>query len=303
MLQYGIHSPGVEAPKGRGRVRVRVRGGVLRLLGALLWVLLVGAGVSPAKKIEISAKQLEVLGNEYKSVYRENAHVRSQEMELQCDELFVFYTHQRTVLRIEAHGHVEANDRQNRAKGEQAFFNNETGWLEVVGNPEAQFAGGSVRGSKVLLNTRTKEAVVENPTTLLSEAHAAQNRAKENEVEIVAEQLKFEHNNKVATWERQVHLRRGPMLIRAPSLRAFYDEKGQLQKAVATGGVEVQDELRWAKSQTAHLDNRRGIIVLTGEPEVKEKASHLRGSRISFVSGKHTLTVENAKTVFEVSNP
>ncbi|MCL2626387.1 MAG: hypothetical protein FWD46_06200 [Cystobacterineae bacterium] len=279
-----------------------MRGVFLVLLG-LGAGLLMGAGAPPSKKIEISAKQLEVLGEENKSIYRQNAHVRNQDMELQCDELFVFYTPQRTIVRIEALGHVEANDQQNRAIGEQAFFNNETGLLEVVGNPEAQFAGGSVRGSKVLLNTRTKEALVENPTTLLSEAPHAKESAKEAEVEILAEQLMFEHNSKVATWERQVHLRRGPMLIRAPSLRAFYDEKGQLQKAIATGGVEVQDELRWAKSQTAHLDNRRGIIVLTGAPEVKEKNSHLRGSRISFVTGKHTLTVENAQTVFEVSNP
>ncbi|MCL2012355.1 MAG: hypothetical protein FWG75_06175 [Cystobacterineae bacterium] len=284
-------------------------------LGVLLWLL--GASSSPgvkeppAKKIEISAKQLQVLGNENKSVYRENAHVRSEDMELHCDKLFVFYTSERTIVRIEAHGHVEANDNQNRAKGEQAFFNNETGLLEVVGKPEAQFIGGSVRGTKVFLDTRKKEAIVETPQTLLSESHgakeAAQGGAKESssvaEVEIVAEQLKIERNSQTAAWEGQVQLRRGPMLIRSPSLRAFYDEKGQLQKAIATGGVEVQDELRWAKSQTAHLDNRRGIIVLTGEPEVKEGNSHLRGSRISFVSGKHTFTVENAKTVFELSSP
>jgi len=265
-----------------------------------LLALLLGASPQPAKKIEISANRLQVFGHENKSVYRENAHVRSEDMELRCDELFVFYSKQRTVLRIEAHGHVEATNQQNQAKGEQAFFYNETGFIEVLGNPEAQFAGGTVRGSKVLLNTRTKEALVENPQTLLRET---QGSPQETQVHIVAEQLKLERDSKTATWENQVQLRRGSLLMLAPSLRAFYDDKGRLQKAVATGGVEVQDELRWAKSQTAQLDNRRGIIILTGNPEIKEGNNHLRGSRISFVTGKHTLTVENAKTLFEVSNP
>jgi len=265
-----------------------------------VFVLLLGANPQPVKKIEISAHQLQVLGNENKSIYRKNAHVRSEDMELRCEELFVFYTNQRTVLRIEAHGQVEAYDLQNRAKGEQAFLNNETGLLEVTGNPEAQFAGGTVSGTKILLNTRSKEALVENPKTRLQDN---KERAQESDVHIVADQLKLERDSKTATWEGHVQLRRGSMLMHAPSLRAFYDDKGQLQKAIATGGVEVQDELRWAKSQTAHLDNRRGIIVLTGAPEMKEENNHLRGSRISFVIGKHSLTVENAKTVFEVQNP
>ena len=268
--------------------------------GGLFFLFLLGASPPPVKKIEISANRLQVLGSENKSIYKENAHVRSEDMQLRCDELWVFYTNQRTVLRIEARGRVQAHNQQNQAKGEEAFFNNETGLLEVTGNPEAQFAGGVVRGSKVLLNTRTQEAIVENPQTLLSDAQAG---AQETAVQIVAQQLKVERDSQTASWEKQVQLRRGTLLMQSPSLRAFYDEKGQLQKAVATGGVEVLDELRWAKSQTAQLDNKRGLIVLSGNPEIKEGNNHLRGSRISFTTGKHTLTVENAKTVFEVKNP
>jgi len=277
-----------------------------------VWVLLLllGAGPQPAKKIEISADRLQVLGHENKSIYRENAHVLSEDMELRCDELSVFYTRQRTVLRIEAHGQVQASNQHNRATGEQAVFHNETGLLEVVGNPEAQFLGGFIRGTRVLFDTRTQEALVENPQTLLQntqegahEGTTPEAKAKEGEVHIVAEQLKLERDSKTATWQRQVQLRRGPLRMRSPSLRAFYDDKGQLQKAIATGGVEVEDGLRWAKSQTAHLDNQRGLIVLTGNPEIKEGNHHLRGSRIRFVIGKHTLTVENAKTLLEVSKP
>jgi lipopolysaccharide export system protein LptA len=61
----------------------------------------------------------------------------------------------------------------------------------------------------------------------------------------------------------------------------------------------VRDGEKWARGDRAEFDNVRGVLVVTGNPEARQGPNFMRGTKVTFVVGKDTLEVENARTVFE----
>ncbi len=264
----------------------------------MLWLLLLAlpdAGLL-ARPIEVSADHLQVLNKEGRAIYTGHARALRDTTTVTCDILTVFYAAGRDVSRIEALGHVQAVDQDRTATGERATFDNLTGVLIVDGHPQARMGNRTVKGDRVTFTTGLDRVEVTRARTVAPNESSAQGAT----VEIDADLLVLEDKKATAVWTGNVRARRGPTLIKAPELTAHYDEHGVVTQVQARGGVEATDADKWARGQRADYDNKKGVLVVTGQPEARQGPNKMRGSKITFITGKDTLEVENATTVLQV---
>jgi lipopolysaccharide transport protein LptA len=248
-----------------------------------------------ARPIEVSADKLELLNKEGRAIYTGHAKAIRDTTTVTCDTLTVFYAAGREVSRIEAVGHVVAVDGDRTATGERANYDNLTGILVVDGNPQAQLGTRTVKGEKVTFITGLDKVEITKARTVAPNESSAQGST----VEIDADKLVLEDKKSIAVWTGNVRARRGPTLIKAPELTAHYDERGTVTRVQARGGVEATDADKWARGQRADYDNARGVLVVTGKPEARQGPNRMRGTKITFITGKDTLEVENATTILQ----
>jgi len=248
-----------------------------------------------ARPIEVSADKLELLNKEGRAIYTGHAKAIRDTTTVTCDTLTVFYAAGHDVSRIVAVGHVEAVDGDRTATGERANYDNLTGILVVDGNPQARLGKRTVKGDRVTFTTGLERVEVTQAKTVAPSEASAQGAT----VEIDANLLVLEDQKSTAVWTGNVRARRGPTLIKAPELTAHYDEQGVVTQVQARGGVEATDGDKWARGQRADYDNARGVLVVTGKPEARQGPNRMRGSKITFRTGKDTLEVENATTVLQ----
>ncbi len=262
---------------------------------ALLLVLLAtapDAGVL-ARPVEVSADRLEVFNKEGRAVYTGRAKAIRDTTTVTCDVLTVFYGSARDVLRIEANGKVEAVDGDRWASGAKATYDNVNGVLVMEGDPRARSGARTVRGEKVTMITGTEKVTVTRAKT--------QSPSEEGgPIEIDSDLMVVEDAKSTAVWTGNVRAKRNTTLIRAPTLIAHYDGQGNVTKVEGRGGVEATDGDKWAKGQKADYDHPTGVLVMTGKPEARQGPNRMKGTKITFVTGKDTLEVENATTVMQM---
>ena len=123
---------------------------------------------------------------------------------------------------------------------------------------------------------------------------------KDQRVSIDAELLTLEGPKNEAKWTGHVRAVKARTTLLAPELTAHYDEKGEIDRVLARGGVEVTEGDRWARGQNADYDVPKDTLVITGKPEAKQGKSRMKGTKVTFFSGSEFLEVENATTVIEV---
>ena len=265
------------------------------MLLALLLATPADAGLL-ARPLEVSADKLELLNREGKAIYSGHAKAIRDSTTVTCETLTVFYGAGREVDRIEAAGHVDALDGDRHATGETAAYDNHTGVLVVRGDPRGQFGARTVRGQLVTFTTGLDRVEVLKPKTVAPNESAANGAT----VEIDADRLVNEGTKSTAVWTGNVRARRGPTLLKAPELTAHYDGTGVVTRVEGRGGVEATDGDKWAKGEKADYDNARGVLVVTGHPEATQGKNRMRGSKVTFVTGKDTIEVEDAVTVMQV---
>jgi lipopolysaccharide export system protein LptA len=251
-----------------------------------------------ARPLEVSADKLDLLNREGRAIYSGHAKAIRDTTTVTCDSLTVFYgtgSKTREVARIEAVGHVEAVDGERHATGQSATYDNLTGILTVRGDPRAQLGTRTVAGQLVTFTTGLDRLEVQQARTLAPN----ESSAKGETVEIDADRLVLEGTQSTAVWKGNVRARRGTTLLKAPELTAHYDAKGTVTRVQARGGVEATDADKWARGQRADYDNAKGVLVVTGQPEARQGLNRMRGSRVTFVTGKDTVEVENAVTVLQ----
>ena len=265
------------------------------MLLALLLATTADAGLL-ARPLEVSADKLELLNREGRAIYSGHAKAIRDSTTVTCETLTVFYGAGREVDRIEAAGHVDALDGDRHATGQTAAYDNHTGVLVVRGDPEGQFGARTVRGQLVTFTTGLDRVEVLKAKTVAPNESAANGAT----VEIDADRLVNEGTKSTAVWTGNVRARRGPTLLKAPELTAHYDGTGVVTRVEGRGGVEATDGDKWAKGEKADYDNARGVLVVTGHPEATQGKNRMRGSKVTFVTGKDTIEVEDAVTVMQV---
>jgi lipopolysaccharide export system protein LptA len=252
-----------------------------------------------ARPVKVSADKLEVFGKENRAVYTGNAKAIRDTTTLTCDELTVFYAEDQTVSRIEAKGNVKAIDEHREGSGDFATYDNATGVLVVTGNPRGASAGRRVTGSKVTITTGIDKVEVENPRSVVDDAGQ---HAKGETLQIDAEKLVLDQQKSEATWTGKVRAKKTTSLLKAPLLIAYYDDKGEVTRVDAKGGVEVTDADKWAKGKQATFDNAKGLLTVTGNPEARQGNNRMRGSRVTFKAGSEKLIVDDATTIIDAND-
>lgn len=116
---------------------------------------------------------------------------------------------------------------------------------------------------------------------------------------IDADHLKVEGKKQEATWRGHVKVTRGPTHIFCNRLLAYYTEQQEVRRVQCFGNVEVISEDKWAKGDQADFDNITGILVVTGNPEAKQGANHVRGTKVTFSVDEDTIEVDNATAVLK----
>lgn len=265
----------------------------------MTWLLVVlAAAAAPdagvlARPVEVSADKLDVFNKEGRAVYTGHAKAIRDTTTMTCDVITVFYGSGREVLRIVATGHVEAVDADRWAAGERANYDNLVGVLTVEGDPKARAGARTVKGERVTMLTGEEKVSITKAKTVAPNESGGQ-------VEIDADLLVLEDKKSTALWTGNVKARRATTLIKTPELTAHYDEKGVVTRVEGRNGVEATDQDKWAKGQKADYDAATGVLVMTGKPEARQGPNRMKGTKITFTTGKDTLEVENATTVMQV---
>lgn len=254
------------------------------------------AGALLDRPVEIDAEHLEVQARARKASYVGHAIVRRDGATLACDRLEVQGDEHHEVKTITADGHVVVVDGDRRAEGEHATWDNVTGVLVVTGHPSARQGPREVTGERVTFTTGVDRVEIEHPRTRVQATDGGVSDA----LAIDADTLVLESPRASATWKGHVKVTRGATVLTAPELVAHYDERGEVTRVQAKGGVEATERDRWARGQRADYDVKRGVLVVTGSPEARQGKSHMKGTRVTFLPGTDFIDVENATTVIEL---
>ena len=259
-------------------------------------------GPQLAEPVRISSDL--VTGSRTQAVFKGNVVVKHRTMDLRCNELIAHYTGPREVTRVECVGNVRAVDGERIATGERADFEVPTGVLVVTGNPEARDPMAHLRGSLVRMTLNTQNFEVENASVTLQGAPLKQPRrggrdspASRIPTEISSKRVVGTRNQAVFTGD--VVVRHRTMDMRCDKMIAYYNAAREVTRAECVGKVRASEGERTARGERADFDVPSGVLVMTGNPEARDRSTHLRGTRVRMTLGNENFEVENAVITVE----
>ncbi len=245
-----------------------------------------------------------VTGSRNQAVFKGNVVVKHRTMDLRCNELIAHYTGPREVTRVECVGNVRAVDGERTATGERADFEVPTGVLVVTGNPEARDPMAHLRGSLVRMTLNTQNFEVENAVVTLQGAPLKQPRrggrdspASRIPTEISSKRVVGTRSQAVFTGD--VVVRHRTMDMRCDKMIAYYNAAREVTRAECVGKVRASEGERTARGERADFDVPSGVLVMTGNPEARDRSTHLRGTRVRMTLGNENFEVENAVITVE----
>jgi lipopolysaccharide export system protein LptA len=118
-------------------------------------------------------------------------------------------------------------------------------------------------------------------------------------VEITSNLITGDRNS--ATFTGNVQVKHRTMDLRCDKMVAFYTETREVKRVECTGGVQAQDQDRYARGERAEYDVSTGVLVVTGSPEARQGTTYLKGTKVRLTLGSERVEVENARIVIESS--
>lgn len=143
--------------------------------------------------------------------------------------------------------------------------------------------------------------------------------AKKDPIEIQSDKLQSENEGKKFIFSGNVLSTWGDLEIKSDILEVYANPKikenqgkatndleqtnQDLEKIIAIGNVNIKKGDRRAKGDHAHYDNKKQIIIVTGEPNATawEGKNIIKGKKMTFVLAKDLFKVEGR--VILVLNP
>jgi len=254
--------------------------------------------------VEITAKK--VSGTRGQAVFSGDVLVKHRTLDLRCDEMIAHSNGEgpREVSRVECVGNVRAVDGERSARGERADYDVPTGVLVVTGNPEARDPTAHLRGSLVRMTLNTQNFEVENAVVTLQAAPLKQPRrggtasaASRIPTEISSKRVVGTRNQAVFTGD--VVVKHRTMDLRCDKMIAYYNAAREVTRSECVGRVRASEGERTARGERADFDVPSGVLVMTGNPEARDRTTHLRGTRVRMTLGNENFEVENAVITVE----
>lgn len=113
--------------------------------------------------------------------------------------------------------------------------------------------------------------------------------------------LNIKGKKQEALWTGHVKTVRGTTHLTCDRMLAHYTPTQEVSRVECSGNVVVVDGDKWARGDHADFDNVTGILIVSGSPEAKQGANHVRGTKVTFDVDRDTIQVENARAVVESS--
>lgn len=147
------------------------------------------------------------------------------------------------------------------------------------------------------------------------------NDQQKNPLEIQADKLQSENEGKKFVFSGNVVSTWGDLIIKSDVLEVYANPETKtdrkkateditqasqdLDKIIAIGNVDITKGDRRAKGDRAHYDNKKQIIVITGEPNAIawEGTNIIRGKKMTFILEQDLLKVERPILRIMPKNP
>ena len=144
------------------------------------------------------------------------------------------------------------------------------------------------------------------PTTPGASAGAARDHRP---VELVCDRMEVLHRQRLARCTGRVTLKRGEMRLTCDRLEATYGADGEVSAAVCRGNVhfylpprvpaegadDTPLEAREAGGEQADYDAERDVLVLKGQPWMRQGDSVVRGRGIVYDLAEERMVIEQAR--------
>ena len=120
-------------------------------------------------------------------------------------------------------------------------------------------------------------------------------------VEITARKVEFSSRSNQAEFIDEVLVKHRTLELRCDRMVAWYTSPREVKRVECTGGVQAQDQDRYARGERAEYDVSTGVLVVTGSPEARQGTTYLKGTKVRLTLGSERVEVENARIVIESS--
>jgi lipopolysaccharide export system protein LptA len=97
---------------------------------------------------------------------------------------------------------------------------------------------------------------------------------------VTAQRAAWDLAGRTVRFEGEVHGTRGDVTLTCATLEVWFTDPDALDRARASGGVQVHQGVREARADTALLDIPAGRIELAGSPWMREGGRRMAGERI-----------------------
>lgn len=145
-------------------------------------------------------------------------------------------------------------------------------------------------------------ALAASPTPSKKEKAPPKPRPTIQSVAIKSDFLRVMEKQHKATYWGNVKVNRGKVEISCDRMVIDYqDAIDDITKIVCTGNVHIADGEKKARSQHADFDNVKGVLVLTGKPELHRGSTVIHGSKITYQTDGDDLVVEDATILSDTS--
>jgi len=125
--------------------------------------------------------------------------------------------------------------------------------------------------------------------------HKREEKKEEDRLEISAEEMNFNPEKNLITFEKESSLRIRKVELRARSISVHRKEEGgEIKRIVAQGKVRIIQDAVEGRGEMADYDPENEAMALTGDPVFMDKDRGMtRGDKLTFYMGDGRITVEN----------
>ena len=102
-----------------------------------------------------------------------------------------------------------------------------------------------------------------------------------------------------AVFKGNVVVKHRTMDMRCDKMITSYNAAHEVTRAECVGSVRATDGERTVKGERADFNVPTGVLVMTGNPEARDRTTHLRGTRVRMTLGNENFEVENAVITVE----
>ena len=251
--------------------------------------------------------------------------VKRYSTDITCDKLIAYYTNRdvNEMTHFECSGNVVAVSADRWATGDFGDYDNRNEVLVMTGNPRGRQGKSQLQGGKIIFHVNTDEMEVDGVNALLESEGQDERRAARRKKEgtallplpdaglveggfvnpaiIQCDRGRMQGSKEQMLCVGHVHVKRHNTDMTCAHAVAYYVNKdvNEVKRIVCDGNVEAVDGNRWARGDHGDFDTTKEVLVITGNPQGRQGASEMKGSKITFYVDSDLMDVDNAIGVLE----